>query len=355
MIRITLALLLAFPVLPPLVAPLRAGELSDEEILRVLSTETPRDKAIQDGLAWIRTQQRDNGALTDDSLDTTMTSFGLMAHLSAGVAYDDPEHGEWMRKSLRFVLGRQSPSGYFGELDRSRMYGHGITTLMLGESIGMIRDPILEEQVRQSLVRAVAVTVNAALVKKSEQHAGGWRYKPDDTQSDLSLSGWQVMALHAAQQVGIPVPEEVIQNALDYARRMTNLETGEVGYQDNRREYPALRGLALMCFAIAGESESPVVTLIADRIVNNPIKWRGNRFFYRAYYDAVGMARTRGDLWEDYGERLEDILIENQREDGAWPSPPGGNEGSRHGTIYVTSMAVLTLTVNRHLLPVYQR
>lgn len=332
---------------------LHAMEYSDDEILRILSTEQPRDKAIDDGLAWIRTQQQDNGALAD-KLDTVMTSFGLMAHLSAGVGYDDPEHGEWMRKSLRYVLSRQSPSGFYGELDKSRMYGHGITTLMLGESLGMIRDPILEEQVRQSLVRAVAVTVNAALVKKSDQHAGGWRYKPDDTQSDLSLSGWQVMSLHAAQQVGIPVPEDVIRNALAYARRMTNQETGEVGYQDNRREYPALRGLALMCYAIAGEEESPVVTQIANRIVDNPIEWSGNRFFYRAYYDAVGMARTRQDLWEDYGQRLESLLVENQREDGAWATPPGGGEG-KHGTIYITSMAVLTLTVNRHLLPVYQR
>ena len=42
---------------------------------------------------------------------------------------------------------------------------------------------------------------------------GGWRYTPDATDSDLSLSGWQLMSLHAAQQVGVEVPSGVIDGA----------------------------------------------------------------------------------------------------------------------------------------------
>ncbi|MHC4251976.1 MAG: prenyltransferase/squalene oxidase repeat-containing protein [Planctomycetota bacterium] len=333
--------------------PASARELSDQEVLEILTTEQPRDRSIRKALEWIRKQQIEDGSLSKRQHRTAMTSFGVMAHLAAGHTFEDHEFGEWMVKSLRFVLKMQDKAGYFGRTDNSRMYGHGVTTLMLAEALGMVEDPELEEAVRKALERAITVTINAARVKKNSRDRGGWRYNPDARDSDLSLSGWQLMSLHAAQQVGITVPKEIVKNALDYAKRLTDSD-GKVGYDGRGQDKPALRGLGMLCFAIAGEVESDTVTRIAERIQRDPIDWRGPWFFYRVYYDAVGMSRARPDLWEQYSERLEGILIKNQKDDGSWPSPPGDNERS-HGPVYVTSMAVLALAVDRHVLPVYQR
>jgi hypothetical protein len=330
-----------------------ARELSDQEVFEILTTEQPRDRSIRKALEWIRKQQIEDGSLSKRQHRTAMTSFGVMVHLAAGHTFEDHEFGEWMVKSLRFVLKMQDKAGYFGRTDNSRMYGHGVTTLMLAEALGMVEDPELEETVRKALERAITVTINAARVKKSGRDRGGWRYNPDARDSDLSLSGWQLMSLHAAQQVGITVPKEIVKNALDYAKRLTDSD-GKVGYDNRGQDKPALRGLGMLCFAIAGEVESETVTRIAERIQRDPIDWRGPWFFYRVYYDAVGMSRARPDVWEQYSERLERILIKNQKDDGSWPSPPGDNERS-HGPVYVTSMAVLALAVDRHVLPVYQR
>jgi hypothetical protein len=348
------------PLLAALVAciaapPSSARDLSDQEVLEILTTEQPRDRSIRKALAFIREQQEDDGALTDDKKHSTaLTSFGIMAHLAAGHTFDDPKHGEWLQKSLKYVLKMQDRSGYFGKKDDSRMYGHGVTTLMLAEALGMIEDPELEETVRKALERAIMVTINAQKVRKDKKHRGGWRYHPDARDSDLSLSGWQLMSLHAAQQVGITIPEDVIKNACDYAKRLTSSD-GKVGYQKRGDDRPALRGLGMLCFAIAGEEEHKNVDRIAERILQDPIKWQGSWFFYRVYYDAVGMSRARPELWEKkYSHRLNKLLVDHQKDDGSWPKPPSDNEG-RFGEVYTTSMCVLALTVERHVLPAYQR
>lgn len=328
------------------------SELTDAEVIKILTTEQPRDRAIRRGLEFIRSEQRPTGAVGDRT-PTALSSMAVMAHLAAGTTPDDQEQGAWMQRSLRFVLAQQDGNGYFGQQDGSRMYGHGITALMLAEALGMTHDEDLEERLRSSLERAIAVTINAARVQKSEQHRGGWRYQPNEGSSDLSLSGWQLMSLHATQQVGITVPEEVIKGAVDYAKRLTT-EDGKVGYESRGQDHPALRGLALLSLMVGGQHEAPEVQRVIGRIQGDPITWQGNWFFYRAYYDAVGMARAAPEQWESYGERLEKMLVEHQNQDGSWSAPSGGNEND-HGKVYTTSMAVLALTVNRHVLPAYQR
>ena len=76
------------------------------------------------------------------------------------------------------------------------------------------------------------MTIAAARVKKQGHARGGWRYNPNDGNSDLSLSGWQLMSLHAAQQVGIPVDEDVVKGAVEYAKRLTTSD-GKVGYEES--------------------------------------------------------------------------------------------------------------------------
>ena len=331
-----------------------AEELSDEAIIARLQEQRPEDRAISSGLEWLRAQQDETGAVGGSGRHSTaFTSLAVMAHLAAGHALHDPEHGPWIRRGVEYVLAQQEDNGYLGERDGSRMYGHGIALLMLAEALGMSDDPGLDESLRDALTRAVAISVNAALVDKDDQHQGGWRYHPHATDSDLSLSGWHLMGLHAAQQVGITVPEEVVAAAVDYAARLTD-DAGQVGYQRQGQDRPSLRGLGMLSFVIGGREEDPIIDAIATRIRSDPIRWQGRWLFYRVYYDAVGMARARPQLWQIYRPRLISMLVEEQHDAGYWPSPPGGNEGS-HGPVYATSMSILALAVDRHVLPSYQR
>lgn len=329
-----------------------SADISDQEVLKRLAADQPRDRAIKKGLEYLRKQQKPDGSASE-KYSTALTAMAVMAHFAAGHPPADKEHGPWLRKSINYVISKQNPDGYFGEGDGSRMYGHGIVTLMLAEALGMPRSDEMDETIRKSLKSAVRVTVNAALVKKSPEHAGGWRYTPNATDSDVSLSGWQILGLHATQQVGIPVPENVISGAVDYTRRMVN-DDGKVGYQNPNDEHPALRGLALLVFVIGHQDKSPVVKKIAQRMMDDPIAWKGEHFYYRAYYDAVGLSRAFPELWEKYLPKYETVLLPHQLEDGSWDTSVDG-EAKGAGPTYTTSMAVMALAVQRYVLPAYQR
>lgn len=352
-IRACLGLVVVWLGVTAAALPAATTDLSDEQVLAILAAEQPRDRAIRRALTWLRSQQRADGRLVSGKNAAALTALGIMAHLAAGVTPEDREHGPFMRDGLALVLAHQEPNGYFGKQDSSRMYGHGIITLMLAEALGMCGDPALEERIREALERAILVTQHAARIKKSAEHAGGWRYEPSSKDSDLSLSGWQLMSLHACQQVGMSVDAEVVRQACDYAARLT-ADDGRVGYQKRGDDKPSLRGLAMLSFAIVGREQEDVVSRIASRIEEHPVAWKGPWLFYRLYYESVGMSRARPERWASYKAIPERVLVDHQHEEGWWPSPPGDNE-SGHGRVYSTSMAVLALAVERHVLPAYQR
>ncbi len=353
--HMALAAVLLFGAAPMGAVAVRAVEgLDDQAVLARLGARTRQDAAIERGLAWLRQQGRADGSV-GERMVVASTALAVIAHLAAGVTPDDAQHGPWLRAAIGFVLANQS-RGYFGRTDGGRMYTHGIATLMLGHALGMCRDVELESRLRAALTAAVAVTVTAAAVPKPAEVAGGWRYEPDEASADMSQTGWQLMSLHAAHSVGIEVPDAVIADAVAYVRRQTRAD-GAVGYDHPGDEHPALRGVALLALGFAehaGSGDEPLVPVLIERIRSDPLRWQGPWFFYRAYYDAVAASRFDGDRWHGYAAQVEQVVMDAQREDGAWPPPPGDNEAG-NGPVYMTSMAVLALGVGKQVLPAYQR
>ena len=109
-----------------------------------------------------------------------------------------------MKSAIDFVLDdrQRDAQGYFGGRDGSRMYGHGITTLMLTEILGMGATPEQNARIHTALVDAIKLILAAQDVPKSEKLQGGWRYTPTSRDSDLSVSVWQLMALRSAKNDG---------------------------------------------------------------------------------------------------------------------------------------------------------
>lgn len=334
--------------------PLLAGAAaSDADVLAELGHSGPRDTAIAHGLAFLRAAQLPDGAV-GATVPVAATALALLAHLAAGHAPDDREVGAFERRCLTFVLAHQDAHGYFGGQDNSRMYGHGIATLALAEAVGMTRDEDLEARLRRALERAVVVTVGAARLPRDAATTGGWHYYPDDPGADLSLSGWQLLSLHACAQVGVEVPADVISHGVDYARRLITPD-GMVGYAHAGEDHAPLRGLALLCLAVGHRLDDPVAQAIAERMRSDPLGWQGPWFFYRAFYDAVGLSRAAPEAWAQLGPGEEKVLIDHQQADGSWPSPPGDDEAGPGGPAYLTAMATLALCVERQVLPAYQR
>src|SRR4029079_10081412 len=98
---------------------------------------------------------------------------------------------------IRYVLATESKNGYLG-VRGGKMYEHGIAALFLSEVSGMV-DPARQQRIDVMLPRALKVILDAQAVPKTEAiDSGGWRYEPDSKDSDMSVTGWCLMALRSA-------------------------------------------------------------------------------------------------------------------------------------------------------------
>jgi hypothetical protein len=325
------------------------------------------NEAIAEGLRYLLSQQREDGAITDRQYDTTMTSLAIMAFASTGVLpAETTPRGRALRKALDFVLrpDRQDSKGYYGNRDGSRMYGHGIVTLMLTEMNGMGADADQDAIIYQRCQRAIDLILSAQSQPKNTRYQGGWRYTPNSNDADLSISVWQLMALRSAKNDGLDVPAEAISQAVGYlqrsftsslnsAGRPTELSAGFSYLPDSRNPTFAMTASGLLALQVCGQYESPLVDSATAWLQDHPPKWNERFFFYGTYYYAQGMHQRGGMIAQRAYQNVRNVLLQHQQPDGSWSAPGGEESGA--GKVYCTCMAILSLSVHHHYLPIYQR
>ena len=295
--------------------------------------------------------------------ETAMTSLSLLALASCGHQPADPTpEGQAMKKALAFVLRPevQEKDGYFGQTDGSRMYGHGITTLMLAEMLGMGADVAQDEMIREKCRRAIDLILRSQKVSKSDNNRGGWRYSPDSGDSDMSVTVWQTMALRAAKNAGMDVPRQAIDDAVGYIRRLYQPDTerrgttklGGFGYQSKGRE-TSTTAEGLLAMQVCGQYDAEEVIGASDRLLKEGLRQGERWFFYTTYYYAQGMYQRGGKHSEEGRRVVSELLLPLQSREGWWEGING--EERQGGRVYATTMAMLSLAVKNHFLPIYQR
>lgn len=332
-------------------------------------SEARADEKIDDSLKratkyLLETQDPATGAIHNRMRnENAMTSMAILALASQGHLPADPSpEGVAMRKALAFVLrpDGQDQEGYFGASDGSRMYGHGITTLMVAEMLGMGVDRAQDELIRTKCRKAIALILRSQKEPKTDQNRGGWRYSPDDKQSDMSVTVWQVMALRAAKNAGMDVPKEAIDDAVAYIKRLYDTDTGKrgkgntggFGYQSRGRE-TSTTAEGLLALQVCGEYESEEVIGAAAKLLRDGIRQGDKWFFYTTYYYAQGMYQMGGTHADTGARRVPELLLPLQSREGWWEG--SGAEERQGGKVYATALAMLSLTVKNHFLPIYQR
>jgi len=345
-VTVSAGLLLALPVIPA-----QAEDKVDEAMARatqyLMSVQDPTTGGIHNKMRH----------------ETAMTSLAILAMAACGHQPADPTpEGQAMRKALAFVLrpDAQEQDGYFGQNDGSRMYGHGITTLMLSEMLGMGADAAQDEAIRNKCRLAIDLILRSQKVSKNDSNRGGWRYSPDSGDSDMSVTVWQTMALRAAKNAGIDVPREAIDNAVSYIRRLYQPDSeargvskmGGFGYQTKGREI-STTAEGLLAMQVCGQYDSDEVKGASDRLLKDGVRQGERWFFYTTYYYAQGMYQRGGKHADEAKRTVADLLLPLQSREGWWEGING--EERQGGKVYATAMAVLSLSVKNHFLPIYQR
>ena len=312
------------------------------------------DVAIVQALEYLSFEQQESGAWRATSFgdSTAATSLALMAFMAAGHVPEEGPYAEAIDRGIRYVLDHQLPNGLLvHKSGHGPMYDHGIATLMLAEIIGMVKEP-LATSVRRSLEDAVKLILRAQNVAKPADQAGGWRYQPTSQDSDLSVTGWQLLALRAAKNDGCDVPAEQIDRAVAYVKKCSVAGDRGFAYQPNNGPTATRTGTGITCLEICGEHHAEESIGGADYLRRNPLTLQEHFFYYGAYYCSVGLFKVGGRYWDEAKPYLSQLLLAQQEFDGRW-NARGGERAA--GDVYATAMAVLALSIEYQYLPIYQR
>jgi hypothetical protein len=335
--------------------------------------------AIDKAVLWLMTQQKPEGFFTEHQRVSTpkpgqihqhaaaMTALSLMGLTAVGhMPSDTTPQGQAAAKGLKFMADYIIPdkNGYLAVSDNSRMYGHGIINLMFVEMLGMHPDEDVDRKVRSHCENGVRLILSSQKAPKSDASKGGWRYQPEASDADMSVTVWQLMTLRAAKNSGIEVPSQAIADAVSYVKRSYRSERDALGrikdmasgftyepYGGNPRFSTAAAGM--LSLQVCGQYESPEVLGCANFLMKNPPEPNESWFYYGNYYYAQAMYQRGGDFAAAARRRSEDLLLKAQDSSGAW-IPRNGNEKSQ-GPVYATSLALLSLSVYHHFLPIYQK
>lgn len=319
------------------------------------------DAAIARGLSFLsRQQNRDGsfdsggGSASGGSGKCATTGLCLLAFLSAGHTPDVGRYGLTVRNAVDFLL-RQSPKdGDFGAIDGSRMYGQAIVALALAEVYG-VESEARRRQIQPVLASAVQ-RILGAQAGESEQasESGGWRNDPQQSagQCELALSGWNALALRAAQNVGMNVPKAPVERAVAFVERCFVAQSGGFASKPGGEASAGMTGAGVLSLCLLDAADQPQVAPAARFLAANPVTPQAEFSYDQMFYVTLAANQVGGATWPAVWKVAQQRLPALQQTDGGWPAS-ATPEGA--GRPYATSMAVLTLAVPYRLLPIYQR
>jgi hypothetical protein len=345
--------------LPLLPGGINGRGASTREFLAMNGGGSPASEAaVSGGLKWLARQQlvdgrwmlnspnlpdKDRGA---EANDIAATSLGLLPFLAAGRTHKpakDNADDKVVNKGLKFLIRSQDKNGYFGV----SMYAHGLATIAMCEAYGLSQDASL----RRPAQNAINLIINA------QHETGGWRYGPSKQPGDMSISGWQIMAIKSAQMAGLDVPSIAIMRAKSFLNSCANADEG-YGYVAGQASSPRMTAVALLCREYMeswGPAHPRLIKAINTHLKTNPPD-RQDVYYY--YYATQVMHHFGGEAWRDWNGKMRESLIQKQDKAGAnagsW-SAAGDPYGRSGGRLMVTSLNLLTLEVYYRYLPLYYR
>ena len=319
-------------------------------------TDVPKDveQIYERGLEWLATNQQKDGSWSGGDNGPGITGMCIMAFIASG---EDPNFGPYaenIRRAVRHMISGQTESTgfYGGQMGHSSMYHHGFAMLGMSEVYGVLDEDTLwdastKPDARRSIGKSLEMAVRASVTSQKNNQFNAWRYGPEATDADTSVSGAVLMGLLAARNAGVKVPDEAVDKALEYFKSMTT-NRGEVGYSGIGGGGSAnLKAIAALVYSIGKRKDWKEFQGVLKAITVNLEHSEYSYPEYFRYYTAQALFQGDFESWNKWNLKTARELKDLQDDDGSFQS--------QHGPAYGTAMSMLAMALNYRFLPIYER
>jgi len=321
------------------------------------------EEAVLRGLQWLARQQRKDGAWSlcgpysdgvreDFENEVAATAMALIAFQGAGNTHRRGQFRTQVERGWQWLLKQQDSEGSFFQTGpfNHRFYTNGLCGIALCELYGMTKDGTFREPAERLIQHLL----------RSQSPEGGWRYSPQ-ADSDLSVTGWILMALQSARMAGLEVPQDTFRKIERFLDRVSHSGGSQYSYQRGDDPTLAMTAEGLLCRQYLGwrRNDPRLIEGVAFLTQPQNLIDYDNPNVYYWYYATQVCHHMEGDAWRKWNERMRQAVpahqVKSGPEAGSWdPLKPRPDAWAEHGgRLYVTCLSIYMLEVYYRHLPLY--
>jgi hypothetical protein len=249
------------------------------------------NQALTRALDYLAREQTKEGYWSQSRNDDKVGIAGLALQAFIGGECAPKDYSSNIKAAINFLKTEYRPSSEYqsGTKDRAiyggliaenrSMYEHAIATLALIEALVEMNDlsfaPLIEDAL-QLIIRAQNTEHKPELlggpINVDSKNYGGWRYHPYSTDSDISVTGWQILALKGALSAGFSIPDWSLPKAADYLRSCYNKDHHSFGYTSPGGGC-ARTGMGVLGLQLSGYPDDPFIKPALRYMQDNAPTW----------------------------------------------------------------------------------
>jgi len=315
--------------------------------------------AVRRALRWFQANQNEDGSWGRRA-KAGMTGLALLAYFGHCETHQSREYGTTVSSGMAYLinLGRENNGMLAVVGGHGTVYEHAIATYALSEALTFVNELKVEfPGLQETVERAVRIILDG------QSPSGFWHYGYDRSHGgDLSITGWHLQALKAAEHAGFGSPEltKVVNRALERTIEV-QADDGTFGYRHRAPTGDRLVGVGVLSLQMFGRGNTRAARDGLRWMNRNmePIHASANTNLYGWYYASLALFHRGAGFWDKWNRTWRDEMLRAQNEDGSWPEEGGFDRGGVRSTksagpdadFYRNGLNTLSLQVYYRFLP----